>query len=65
VLPVLATPREVARALKYVLENATRHGLQVSPDHCSSAEWLGREPDDIASVAAARTWLLRIGWRGA
>jgi hypothetical protein len=46
-------------------ENTTRHGLQVSRDHCSSAEWLDREPDDNASVAAARTWLLRIGWRGA
>jgi putative transposase len=62
---VLATRREVARALKYVLENATRHGLQVSRDHCSSAEWLGREPDDNASVSGARTRLLRIGWRGA
>lgn len=62
---VLATRREVGLALRYVLENATRHGLQVSRDHCSSAEWLGREPDDNATVAGARTWLLRIGWRGA
>jgi hypothetical protein len=64
----LATPREVRNALVYVLANWKKHqpgarGL----DPRSSAAWftgwrnvaaVGQGP-----VAAARTWLARVGWR--
>ena len=70
---ILRTPREVRNALRYVLNNARRHGLKVAPgkaDPFTSAKWfdgwkgfdpfprMGRVP-----VELARTWLLRVGWR--
>lgn len=69
----LRTPREVRNGLAYVLLNARKH-RRAAPalDPCSSARWfdgwcehdalvdLGRE---APVVAAARTWLLRAGWR--
>ena len=60
---VLASRREVANALRYVLQNF-RHHLRgdVAPegaDPCSSAIWLRQQPPDDAPVAAPRTWLLR------
>lgn len=78
---VLRTPREVRNALAYVLLNARRHAaklgrlLSESPgvDRASSGRWFDgwrRTPtrsgtSDPPAVAAARTWLLRIGWRRA
>jgi len=74
----LKTPREVQRALAYVLNNAQHHGEWHSPiDPCSSAAlFTGWRPgiplatdslDELCEhgppVAAARTWLLGIGWR--
>jgi putative transposase len=69
----LATPREVRRALVYVLQNHRKHAAG-SPglDACSSAAWfdgwrdisirvIGGRPSP--PVVAARTWLLRAGWR--
>jgi hypothetical protein len=65
----LATPREVRNALIYVLQNWKKHEpAAVGIDPRSSGEWFvgwrdvllcvrGRSP-----VAAARTWLLRVGW---
>ena len=57
---VLATPREVANAVRYVLENAAHHypGVGNRPDPCSSAV-----RTDLA--APPRTWLLNTGWRRA
>ncbi len=54
---VLKTPREVRNALRYVLENARRHGA-----------WLRRGGVDPFSSARAplgraRTWLLSVGLR--
>jgi len=71
---VLRTPREVRNALVYVLHNARKHGGAFSEtDPFSSAAWFdGWEhpllPGTIAErgpplVVAARTWLLRVGWR--
>ena len=75
----LHTPREVRNALAYVLLNARKHWVQrtgalppVQIDEASSGAWFdgwrrglqplsSREPP---CVAAPRTWLLRVGWRG-
>lgn len=59
----LATRREVANALHYILENF-RHHLRpdVAPagaDPCSSAIWVSIPLTDDAPVVAPRTWLLR------
>jgi REP element-mobilizing transposase RayT len=58
----LSTRREVAHAVRYVLENYRHHARASLPprwrDPLSSA---ALRPD--APVAAARTWLLRIGWK--
>lgn len=76
-LHVLRTPREVRRALAYVLLNARRHlaklGRLVPSSTCidpaSSGRWFdgwrSRVPParDPPAVATARTWLLRVGWR--
>ena len=66
---VLHTPREVRNALVYVLSNVRKHlrharGL----DPCSSARWFEgwrtvEQVVDESPVAAARTWLVRKGWR--
>lgn len=61
----LGTRREVANALRYVLENASHHGNFTPRDSYSSQRWLWREPDDAAPVRPPRTWLLRVGWRDA
>lgn len=78
-LRVLRTPREVRNALAYVLLNARRHAAKsgrallghVRIDPASSGSgfdgWKDRAPARpatvAAAVAAARTWLLRVGWR--
>jgi REP element-mobilizing transposase RayT len=74
-LRVLETPREVRRALAYVLLNARKHLGARAPrmgrvDPASSGRWftgwregivvLARSP---VPVARARTWLLRVGWQ--
>jgi REP element-mobilizing transposase RayT len=74
-LRILKTPREVRRALNYVLNNARKHLGARAPrvgrvDPASSGRWftgwregivaLARSP---APVARARTWLLRVGWQ--
>ena len=71
---ILRTPKEVRHALAYVLHNARRHGLLVPSgvDHFSSGYWFDgwRETLTVRGleklrrpVAAARTWLLNVGWR--
>jgi hypothetical protein len=72
-LRVLRTPREVRRALAYVLLNARRHARgalrAVGLDPASSARWFDgwRSVPPMGggtlAVARARTWLLRTGWR--
>ena len=69
---VLKTPREAARALRYVLMNFARHarawGEQVSAtfiDPFSSVRYLAVDPGETAPVSDPRTWLLRLGWVGA
>ena len=66
----LSTPSEVRNALRYVLNNALRHGLSGAlPDPCSSGPafdgWRDRFVHELpwAPVCAPRTWLLRVGWR--
>ena len=77
-LHVLKTPREVRHALAYVLLNARKHWRErhgqappVRIDAASSGRWFdgwksgapsagAREPPE---VAAAHSWLLRVGWR--
>ena len=76
---ILRSPKEVKNALRYVMENCKKHaakggGVQVRTpiDVYTSAPWFDgfrervvvRGLEAIARpVAAARTWLLRIGWR--
>jgi len=75
----LRTPREVRNALAYVLLNARRHAAKLGQrlsktrgvDPASSGRWFEgwrsppaqRAASDLPAVAAARTWLLRVGWR--
>ena len=60
---VLASRREVARALRYLLENFRHHLREdVAPrgsDPCSSAAWLTVALPDDAPVVRPRTWLVR------
>jgi REP element-mobilizing transposase RayT len=71
---ILRTPREVRHALAYVLNNARRHGvrLKLAIDYFASGCWFDgwREKPTFTGrlmlerpVAAARTWLLSVGWR--
>jgi REP element-mobilizing transposase RayT len=74
----LQTPREVQNAIAYVLLNARRHLAKngrrpatTAVDSASSGHWFTGWIRKIQSVshdrpppvAAARTWLLAIGWR--
>ena len=67
----LTTPRAVRHALVYVLMNSRKHGVTgLALDPCSSALWFSawrvqqKQPmPGPGPVAAARTWLLRVGWR--
>jgi REP element-mobilizing transposase RayT len=74
----LRTPREVRNALAYVLLNVRKHCKQrtgsappVRIDEASSGPWFSdwsRRLQSLSSreppcVAAARTWLLCVGWR--
>jgi putative transposase len=68
----LVTPREVRRAIAYVLLNFRKH-TQAGPaiDPCSSGRWFNgwrghiRPPARYEPwpVVPARTWLGRVGWR--
>jgi REP element-mobilizing transposase RayT len=78
-LHVLRAAREVRNALSYVLTNARRHAARrgralpraVRIDPASSGAWFqGWRPgiprpdtSGLPPVAAARTWLVRVGWR--
>lgn len=57
---LLKTPTELTRAIRYVVENASRHYDERGPDFFSS-----RGPGAAAALAAPTGWLLRIGWRRA
>ena len=68
----LRSPRAVRNALRYVLNNALRHGVRCAlPDPCSSGnafdgwrESEGWRPcSRWAPVCRARSWLLSVGWR--
>ena len=69
---VLKTPREVRNAIRYVLLNAARHRRKPlrTLDPASSGRWFDgwggrarRASGGDAPVAAAHSWLLRLGWR--
>jgi len=65
---ILKTPRDVRTALVYVLQNARKHGAQLTGiDAHSSGPWFRGWRDRIARTpspfAAARSWLLTTGWR--
>jgi len=60
---VLRARREVANAMRYVLENAEHHREYTPRDPYTSQRWLWRVPDETAPVRPPRTWLLRVGWR--
>ncbi len=72
---VLRTPRQVRNALRYVLQNARKHGVRFAHvDPLSSGRWFRgwleplpvRAARDVAGpdppVARAHTWLLTHGW---
>jgi putative transposase len=58
---VLRTPREVRKAVAYVLENARKHGLVVAPG--MPDPFTSGSVESGLAVARARTWLLSVGWR--
>jgi putative transposase len=65
----LATPREVRRALVYVLQNWLKHERgSRGRDPRSSAAWFNGwrtplpRPPGPAPVRSPRTWLARVGW---
>jgi hypothetical protein len=71
---LLRAPREARNAIAYVLNNARHHGAWIPadrPDPRSSGRffdgWLDfaaqHFPGLFLPVAAARTWLLTVGWR--
>ncbi len=70
---MLRTPREVRTVLVYVLGNWRHHGGERYPlgciDPCSSAAWFDGfvetllPPSAPPPVAAAKTWLLALGYR--
>lgn len=69
---VLDTPREVRRALAYVLQNARKHGVHFTGviDPCSSARWfpdwevsLLEDPLGPNPLPRPRSWLLAQGWK--
>jgi len=77
-MEILRTPTQTRNALCYVLQNARRHGEQLESrwhgmDPFSSAWWFdgwhdsswkrGLSPPEARTVAAAQTWMLRVGWR--
>ena len=69
---VLKSPREAARALRYVLINFAHHaqswGERVAAtfmDPFSSVRYFAGSPGASAPVTGPRTWLLRVGWQGA
>ena len=79
-LEILTTPTQTRHALCYVLQNGRRHGEPIDPrfggmDPFSSAWWfdgwqdaawkVGIPPPEVRTVAAAETWLLRVGWKRA
>jgi len=64
---VLRTPRDVRNTLVYVLQNARKHGAQITGiDAHSSGLWFRGWRDRTARtprpIPAARSWLLRSGW---
>lgn len=68
----LRTPRMVRNALVYVLANARKHlRVRGGIDPCSSARWFegfrdfdgAINPPCEPTTWAARSWLLRTGWR--
>jgi REP element-mobilizing transposase RayT len=72
---ILRTPAAVRNALAYVLNNHLRHDRRSRPvDPFSSSAWFDgwrqalSEQDLLRAgrevVARARSWLLRVGWRG-
>ncbi len=75
---IITMPAQMRATLCYVLQNARRHGMRLAPtwrgvDPFSSAWWFdgwrderwrrGIVPADEPPVAAAQSWLLKIGWR--
>ena len=69
---ILKTPREAARALRYVLMNFAHHargwGERIAAtfiDPFSSVRSLAASPGPAAPVAEPRAWLLRVGWLAA
>ena len=64
---ILASRRETARAVRYVLGNYRHHTREHLPprwdDPLSSARYLPTPPREDAPVTAPRTWLLRVGWQ--
>jgi REP element-mobilizing transposase RayT len=63
----LATRREVANAVRYLVGTYRHHRYEKIAVHWddprSSARYLRAPPGEDAPVARPRTWLLRVGWR--
>ncbi len=65
---ILRSPRAVRHALVYVLQNARKHGAQITgidaySSGCWFDGWLDRRARGVRPIATARSWLLTTGWR--
>jgi len=71
---VLSTPREIYNVLRYLFDNARKHGMSLikgRPDPFSSGLWFDGWKDYVhdgwirmeSPVARAASWLLNQGWR--
>jgi REP element-mobilizing transposase RayT len=67
---ILRTPTEVARARRYLADNARHHaakwGQRLPAGYVDPfSSFAARPPSPDACTAAPATWLLRIGWQRA
>jgi len=60
---ILQTPREVRRAVEYVLDNFARHEARVGRQAALAEGQLDPLSSRALPAWEPRTWLLRIGWR--
>ena len=68
---ILDRPTKVRNAIRYVLNNARKHGARITTllDRFASGAWFDRwsgpipnAPDEPKPVSAPKTWLLNTGW---
>ena len=69
---ILDRPTKVRNAIRYVLNNARKHGARITTrlDRFASGAWFDRwsrpvpnaAPDEPRPISGPKTWLLKTGW---